>query len=232
MATARDFIKTSLRNISVLGVGSSLDDIEAADALEMLNDMIASWSAEGNMVYDTTVETFSLVSGTEAYTIGSAGDFATTRPVSITAAYVTIAGTDYPLTVYGAKQYSEISDKDNTGTPRVFWYDDNHTLGNIRIYPAPNTTSTITLYSEKALTEFSTLDTVYAMPAEDKAAIKSNLSVWIAPQYEREAPPTIQRMARETKKVVAKQNRKAKQYVKSSNVPENRRDFSILRGYV
>lgn len=232
MTTARDMIKSSLRNISVLGIGSSLDGTEADDALSLLNDMIASWSAEGNMIYNTTVETFSLVTGTEAYTIGTGGDFSTDRPMSISAAFVTINGTDYPLTVYGAKDYSEIYDKDDTGTPYIFWYDDNYPLGNIRIHPAPNTATTITLYSEKALTGFATLDTVYAMPAENKAAIIPNLSVWVAPQYEREASPTIKRIANSTKNIVSKQNRKSKQYTRPTNVPDGRRDFYILRGYV
>lgn len=230
MTTARDMIKNSLRNISVLGIGSSLDATEADDALSLLNDMIASWSAEGNMIYNTTVETFSLVTGTAAYTIGTGGDFSTDRPMSITAAFVTINGTDYPLTVYGAKQYSEISDKDDTGTPCIIWYDDNYPLGNIRIYPAPDTTTTLTLYSEKALTGFATLDTVYAMPAENKAALIPNLSVWLAPQYEREASPTIKKIANSTKSIVSKQNRKSKQYVMTSSIPDrNTRDYYIQR---
>jgi hypothetical protein len=235
MSTAQDIIESALRKISVLGTGSSLDATEGADALATLNNLLSTWSVEGNLVYNTTTETLSLTGGDGEYTIGSGGDFNTARPRRIISAFVTEGTTDYPLTIYSADQYASIPQKSTTGIPRVLWYDDNYPLANIRLYSVPDGVTSLTLYSEKELTSFAALSTTYAMPAEYEAALAYNLAVWIAPEYEREPLPSVVKIAHRTKKAVENQNRKTKKHVARVDIPSGNLDGSdrtaILRGY-
>jgi hypothetical protein len=208
MAKARDIIKAALRKIEVLGSGKDLSAEDASDGLEALNGMISAWSVEGAMIYTETKETFNLTSNKGSYTIGSGGDFDTTRPTKIDAAYVRHGGVDYPLTIEGKNDYSIISDKESTGIPSKLYYDENYPLGNIYLWPVPSGSMEITLVTEKPLSEFSSLNTEFAMPPEYKRALIFNLAVEISPEYGRTPHPNVSAIARTSKSVVKTQNRR------------------------
>lgn len=205
MTTARDIIKSALRKIAVLGTGASLDSNEAEDARRLLNSMLSSWSVEGNLVYVETKETFNLTTA-RIYTIGSGADFDTVRPINIKSAYVSQGGTDYPITSYNNAQYSHLSNKDTTsGIPDVYYYDGDFPTAKVYLYPAPNSVATITLNSIKPLMSFPDLTTDFALPEEYLLAIEYNLAVLIAPEYEREASPTVKQTANLSKETVGAQ---------------------------
>jgi len=239
MAVARDIITSSLRKIHVLGTGSSLDSDEADQALDTLNDMLSSFSAEGALIFEETLETFNITSNKESYTIGPSGDFVTTAPLYITTCYVTQGSTDYPLQFFDADEYSRISQKDISGSvPRIYYYDQNFTTTpTIYFYPVPSGSDTFTMYSRKALTGFTTLDTTFAMPEQYKAMLIHNLAVWIAPEYEREASPTIQSIANKSKKTVIVQNERNEKHaslltgIPSRGMSSQYSDHNILSGY-
>lgn len=209
MATARDIVTSALRKIHVIGLGASLDSDEADQALSTLNDMLTSYSAEGAMIFDETLESFSLTANQSSYTVGSGLDFNTTAPLYIMNAYVRQGTIDYPLKIVDSNQYSAIAQKSLSGSvPLVLYYDSNYSSPKIYLYPVPASADTLYMTSAKALTEFTDLDTAFAMPAHYKAMLVHNLAVWIAPEYEREASPTIQGIAARTKKTVIAQNRR------------------------
>lgn len=230
MTTALDLIESALRKIHVLGKGSSLDSSEAQDALDTLNAMLSSWSAEGDLVYAETKETFNL-SSAASYTIGSGLTFDTTRPLYITAAYTTQGGIDYPLTEIDHQQYAGIQDKDLQEYPELFYYDAGYTTGTIYLDCSP-ITSTITLYSVKPLSSFSSLSASFSMPPEYEAAIVYNLAVWLAPEYEREASMTVKQIAHDTKSIIETQNNRNEFNKSLVDVPDRgRNEGNIYSGY-
>ena len=83
MATARDLIKRSLRRIHVLDADEEPTDAEANDALESLNEMLDLWAANKSYVYATQENDHVWTASAQSQTIGSGGDFNTTRPVKI-----------------------------------------------------------------------------------------------------------------------------------------------------
>lgn len=231
MTTARNIIKDALRKIQILGKGSSLDASEADDALQTLNDMLATWSAEGDMIFTETKETFSL-SSSESHTIGAGADFDTTRPLYISAAFVSQGDIDYSLEEIDNQSYASITQKDLGNIPEVFYYDAGYPTATIYLYPKPTSVSSITLYSFKPLSTFSDLDTVFAMPAEYRTALVHNLAVWIAPEYEREASPTIQRIAADAKDAVMAQNKRNEMFLSPIDIPTRRQMLNnIYEGY-
>ncbi|KKL64313.1 hypothetical protein LCGC14_2166320, partial [marine sediment metagenome] len=82
MATAGNIVDGAFKLCGVLVPTST----ERTSALTTLNDLLALWSAERLLVYFVVEEPFTLVVGTNVYTIGSAGTFNTVRPAKITAA--------------------------------------------------------------------------------------------------------------------------------------------------
>ena len=195
MTTARDMIKAGLRNIAVLGAGASLSDEEAQDAFDMLNGILASWSAEGSLIFQKTSETFSLTSA-QSYTIGSGGDFDTERPNEITYMTVNYGSIDEPLYPMSQEQWASIGLKTTGAKPDSYYYDGNFPLGTIYFYPKPTGSETV------------------------------------APQYEREASPTVKKMAKRFKDIVATQNNKTVKNLSTIDVPSRSgNDGNIYQGY-
>jgi len=228
MTTARQIIESMLRKIHVLGTGSSLDATEADQALSTLNDLLSITSIQSPMVYEEKIETFSLVSGTGSYTIGSGGDFNTVRPLKINAAYVSQGDNDYTLTMIDKEEYSEIYNKEISTIPSKLYYNADYPLGTLFLNFLPVSVTTITLTSEKPLTQFTDLDTVFAMPPEYKMFLEFNGAVLIAPEYEREASRTVQTQAKKTKRLISVQNRKNDKYVSTlGGIPYHEEDECV-----
>lgn len=219
MTTARDLIKGALRKINAIGKGAPLDNDEAQDALSVLNQMLASWSAEGGMVFNETSETFNLTSGDGIYTIGASGNFNTSRPNRIVSAFVSLNGIDTPLVFLTKDQYDSIEIKTEQGDPRYIYYDGNYPLGTIYLNPVP-VGGTITINTVKPLSSFSTLDAAFSMPGEYQMAIEFNLAVLMAPEYETEPSPTVFRNAIKTKRIVMTQNGFSDKILSSVDVPD------------
>ena len=233
MTTARDIIKSALKKIAVLGTGSSLSNEDATDGLTELNAMIAQFSVEGSMIYNTAEETFPLTANQQTYTIGSGGDFNTDIPVDIKSMTYTIGSIDYALTPYNEYQWSNISLKSTAGIPYVYWFKDNYPLASINLYYVPSSSGTLTIYSDKRLTGFTDLDTVYAMPPQYESMLVYNLAVRLAPEYEREASMTVQRTAKRAYDTVSNQNRRNKIQISRLDIPSsenNRYGISSIYG--
>jgi hypothetical protein len=232
MTTARDIIEAALRKIHVVGVGQSLSGSEAVDALQTLNAMLDSWSVQGNLVFAETIETFNLT-GAASYTIGSGATFNTSRPVDIASAYVSSGDTDYPLDNYDWSQYSNITDKSASGIPSIFYYNAGFPTATIYLYPVPSGVSTITLHSFKPLSSIANLNAEVVLPPSYERAMVYNLAVEIAPEYEKEASPSVKAIANESKKAVMTANiRNANNisYV-DAGLLSNKGKFDIYRGY-
>mgnify|MGYP003666908049 FL=1 len=233
MTTARDIVKSALRKIAVLGQGASLNNQEAQDGLSALNMMVASWSVEGNLVFTQQFETFPIVSGQKTFTIGTGGDFDTDRVLRISSAYVTQGTQDYLLTRYNKDEYASIDDKNTSSIPTIYYFDANYPLANLTLYPVPVGVQTITLVDENALTGFATLDTVFAMPAEYEEALIYNLAIRLAPEYEREALPSVVKIAAKSKKIVESQNSRNNTSASTIQVPSSGGNTgNIYRGYL
>src|SRR5689334_22711385 len=98
--------------------GEGLSSTQIADSLELCNDMLASWSIDQRYIPQVLVTLAqTLVSGTQAYTIGSGGTINVTRPVAIisanadvtTAASAAYAATGDPQYAPGAASSKMIS---------------------------------------------------------------------------------------------------------------------------
>lgn len=196
MANARSIINKACRKLHVLGRGQTLSADQVSNALETLNDMLGTLSMDSDYIFNNVRESFPL-NGATSYTIGSGGDFNTTRPVVINAMFVRIGSTDYTLSQINVPDYADIGFKAIQGIPEAFYYENNTPLSRIFLYPVP-VSGDVHIYSLKALTEFADLTTDYSLPEGAVEMLVYNLAVRLAPEYEMDVPVAVGRMAKQT----------------------------------
>ena len=181
----------ALGKIQVLGIDANITAQEAADGLYDLNSMLDAWGIEKLMVYQVQQSSYSWAASAGSKTIGSGGDFDTTRPTRIEPAgnfFRTSGSLDYPLAVYPREQYDRIVQKTTGGSiPEFLFYDDGFPTRTLYAYPIPSETLTLYLNTWKPLQSFSGLTTTISLPPGYQAAIEWNLAIWTAPRYGKSA---------------------------------------------
>jgi hypothetical protein len=208
--TARDLIKGSLKLIGIIASGENPSAEEANDALTILNEMLDNWSTESLFVFSKTIEDFALVPSQQVYTMGTAGDFNTSRPQKILhAATVDLTATptfEIPLDILNFDQWSEVSQKGVTSTLATKLYVDYaNPLVSLSFYPVPTIANNVRLYSWKPLAQL-TLDTAVDLPPGYKMAIRYNLAVMLSPEYSRPVSQDLGSIAQSTKASIQRMN--------------------------
>jgi len=204
VSTARDLVKGAMKLLGVLRKGESPDADEATDGFTALNQMLASWSNENLICYARTRDSYTLT-GASSYTIGSGATINTTKPVEIISAYVTTGSVDYPLTFINDEVYDQyVSYKSVTSSiPSYINYSNGHPNGTIRLWPIDTSGTVLHLLSEKAITQFTSLDTTVDLPTGWEKALKYGLALDIAPEYGiGTPPPSVIAGARESKGLI------------------------------
>jgi len=217
LATAEDIINGAYRLCGI----KLPSDSQKTSGLEMLNDMIGSWSNEGLLVLSLTSDSFALVVGQRSYTIGSAGNFAVAIPVQIKdSSYIRDAeGNDWPVKLYTKADYNEIVDKSTSGRPTKFVFVPGYGTGTILFNYSPDIAYTFFLESLKPFTEFSAIGDTVSLTDDYKKALKFNLAKDLsAVEYIQLSNQTLF-SARESKKLIKK--------IKSSPIKEVDFDVAI-----
>lgn len=193
MATAQTIIDSALRKC---GIGSP-SSTQRTNGLEALNDMISSWSAESLIIPYNTTEALTLVVGKASYTIGSAGDFNTVRPLRIINAFIRDANNDdHPVDVTMTEaEYNAIVEKDADERPTKLYYDPQYSLGKIYFNYEPATAETLYLISEKAITELAALSTTVSLPDFYKEVLVYNLAIRLAAEFDNQLLPEVVQIA-------------------------------------
>src|ERR1039457_2142271 len=116
LSTASNIIKGALRRINSYMSGEALAPPDANDALEVLNDLLDSWSTDEAYVYATVETVVNFTALKYQYSIGPGGDFSVdttgapiARPLRITNGFTRISTIDFPIDVtMDQNQYTQI----------------------------------------------------------------------------------------------------------------------------
>jgi hypothetical protein len=223
--TAHDVIRGAMRLIGAVDPGEELTSSEAADGLELLNEMLESLSNEQLACYTVLQENFALSSGVGSYTIGSGATFSTTRPLNILSAFLRDSGIDYPLRVLPREEYDRIQAKTTQYQPEYLLYTPSVANGVITLYGVPAKAYAVTdgLYinSMKQLQSFAGLTTSIVLPSGYKRMLRYNLALEIAPEYNRKPSEAVLAIARESRASIKRLN---------SRTPKLRLDHLQLGG--
>jgi len=200
--TPRTLIRGALR---LIGVGGEDEDLSAAtlnDAFEMMNEWMVSQGH--SFQYGIVTESFDLTAGDYDYSIGSGGDFDTARPNQVLGGFIRQGGQDYHLTVMSRKEWDDKALNSYGSNPYKMYYRPSYPLGMIYLDSVIGTT--IHLDLEKAISEVATLDTTMSMPQEYFRAIRFNMALELAPEYEKEPTQLVVKGAVESLDVIKTRN--------------------------
>jgi hypothetical protein len=181
--TAQEIIEAAFIELGILVSGGSPNANDLAWSLGKLNRMLKSWSTDGINLHHRTKESFSLVSGTPSYTIGSGGDFDTVRPLVVEKAFIRISGHDYPLGIRPAAEYWTLTEKSTEDQPLKLYYDPIYPLGTIYLYYTPNSAYSLHIVSQKPLLTYVSAATEISLPGEYEDCLVLNLALRLASRY-------------------------------------------------
>jgi hypothetical protein len=184
--TALDLIQDSLEKIQAYGAGDTVTDADAERALNVLNNMLDSWSTESLTVFAYQEQSTALTVGKLQYTIGQSGspDLNMARPIRLlsgpgSARVQDLNGNRYDVDVLTQDQFNRIWNITNTNSswPTALFYDPQFPLGILNVYPSPNQ-PLMTLYWESylPLTQFANLFGLISFPPGYKLALVDTLA--------------------------------------------------------
>jgi hypothetical protein len=212
--TVRDIVTDAEQEIGVLAAGEVASAADAEIGFKSLNSLLDQWAAERLQIYAITRTEWTIVSGTEEYTVGAAGDVNIARPVYID--HVNFIDTspsdeiEYELQPLTDDAWSRVPIKDlESPFPTSWFYNPTYPLGTLTFWPVP-TSSTIkgVIYHPTAVAEFASLATTVALPPGYRRMLIKNLAVDLASPFEREPSATLVQEAMETKAVVKRANKR------------------------
>ena len=183
MASASSMIFRSLVMGGEKSLDGSLTSAEQTHYLAALNSMLDSWSLERLLVPQLLQESFSLTNNTVSYTIGSGGDFNTTRPTKIVdPCFIRDSSNlDSSVEILSAESYGKIVQKSSGKTyPQYLYYDQGFSstsTATLKVYPAPSSGLTLFINSWKQLQNFANISTVALLAPGYQLAIESNFTI-------------------------------------------------------
>lgn len=186
--TPRDLINLALKTANVLGVGQVASAEDANDAFNLLNMLMAQLQRRRYMIYQL-VTLAKQATGALSYTVGPGGDFNVARPAKLESAFFrqnvqTPLPVDYPLEILrSTEDYNRISIKNLNAFPRFAFYDMAYPMGNLFVWPVPNSMYEIHITVMQQLQQFQNLSDQIAMPPEYSAALMWNLTLELYPFY-------------------------------------------------
>jgi hypothetical protein len=148
--TFGQLISDALQEIGVIGPGDPLGDDDTATALRYALMMVDTFKADRLMLYTVARTLFNLTAGQQTRTIGTGGNFNTTRPVFIPHIGVIPVGTDYEIPVLPYRTREEwLAEpwKAQTDTyPQRFLYERSPLpLGTLTFWPVPTTAAQLAI---------------------------------------------------------------------------------------
>jgi hypothetical protein len=183
--TIQDILNGAFQELGVLATGETLSADMSQDAKRKLNLMLGSWSIRNITILAMIEESFTLTANDGDYTIGTAGNFNTDRPLKIVNASLEDENDLFTtIELIGEDQYSSYGDRAIiTGPPSHLWYKPSQPLGRIRLYPLPDAADTLHITSQKAFASITSLSAELDIDPVSLEAVVYNLAVRLGPGY-------------------------------------------------
>lgn len=237
MTTGQNIVDGALRQISSITPGETTDGGEAANALVVINRLLAAFSMEWGLINVITVESFPLVVGQTSYTIGSGGNFNTVRPDTIFNQWLfdSISGIRYPIKLLSDNEYNSITLNTIQSIPKGIYYDPQYPLGIIYIYPTSSlTTYQLNLESYKPMAQFATLNSSMNLPGEYFEELVLLAADELAPEYGYEMTPRQGLKVERVRELMKARNfkRSVATFDPAINGPSRMTGGTILDGFI
>jgi len=212
--TVLDVVTGALQEIGVLAPEEVPTLSDATVGLRALNDLVDQWAAEKLQSYTVTRTTWTIVSLTRDYTVGTGGDVNIARPVYIE--HVNFEDTtpttpiERELNLLTEDAWSRIPHHTlESPFPTSWYYNPTFPLGTLSFWPTPTDSNLLgVIYAVTAVAEFAATSTAVALPPGYRRMIVKNLAADLCSSFEREPTPSLIRDADESKGVVKRANKR------------------------
>lgn len=194
--TVPTIVKRAFRRCGQSGApGRGISTEMAAEGIDILNELADSWNARSIAIFTTRIEVFTLVAGTQSYTIGTGGVFNTDRPARITKANILLTSGSTTvrvppgLTLINDEEYGNIPVVNVPGIPTRLYYDGSYKqtavigVANLIFYPNPNQSLQVELFSWQHLNAALTSADTLQVPDGYIMAFSLSLAEQLAPMY-------------------------------------------------
>jgi hypothetical protein len=207
MPTARAIIRGALTDLGVASAEEPLSASQCEDALDLLNQLLDSFSTERLWIYYLPPTPIVWPAGAAMQTWGPGGDIPTPRPIKLaTHATYRDAGADYdyPLEVLERQeQYAQISWKALPSTiPIAVYYAPNVPLGELSLWPTPSVDVGITVFPWQPLGAWAHLDDDLLFPPGYARALRLALALECAPSYGVQPNPLLVRREEQARQAI------------------------------
>lgn len=190
--TGQELINSSLRLIGVIASGETPSTEESNDAFVVMNQLLASWSAQQVPCLGLTRATVTMT-GASSYALA-------VRPLRIKSAMWVVGGVDIEFEVVPSNLFAD------GRRGRVLFYDGGFTTGTIYLRPAPST-GTLTLETFLPLTAIAALATTINLPPGYERALRFSLALDLCAEFGRPVPESVAAGASESIGAIASLNR-------------------------
>ena len=209
MADLREISTDALIELGVLAAGEVMDADQSSLAVRAANRMLDVWAAKRLMIYSPNVlTTWTIVSGTQSYTVGTGGTINMARPDFINDVKFrdtsSTPNVDYPMRKYEDADWQRVTLKTMTAVwPQAWYYNPTYPLGALTLWPVP-TSGTLTglLWAPQAITQFTDINTSFDLPPGYREAFVTNLAVRLAPAYTKQPKPETQEAAEDSLRAI------------------------------
>lgn len=214
--TVLDLITESLEEIGAYGQGEVPEAEDAAFALSKLQRMIDAWNAQEIKVYNTIFQQYVIVPGLQPATIGATGSGATYetpigRPVRIVAGNVLLNNVvpyvKSPLNIR-KEQFWENQPVPNVSStlPTDLYYSPSWPLGQLYLWPVPQTAYGLELWFWQLLTSAVTMADVIDLPFGYRDALVYSLAIALAPSFGKDVSAALALLAKNAVNVIQGNN--------------------------
>lgn len=214
MTTANKIIGQAMGALGLRASGQSIDGSDLATCLEKLNSMIDFYNISIITRYTQRTVTATIAPNVSTLSIGAGQALdITPRPYKIEdGCFVSSGGQDYPLKQITLAEYNNESLKTIGGfVPECFYYSPDVPHGQVTFYPAPAGSVTVHMVCGVRVSGFQDLEVDYELPPGYERFLYLNLATEIAPDFEREVPPSVAMMAAGAKRIIEAANLVPKQ---------------------
>lgn len=193
-----DVISGALTEIGQLGQGQTANPEDGALGLRQVNLMLSQASTKRLMISKVEIREYTLLLGTNDYTIGPSGTLAGVRPVLVESGQVRVGASSVwiPLTVADKPKWDAIINKGATDEIIGTIYPEySYPNVRLRVHPTPGSGMSLRLGQWEELVGFINITDPILMPPAYQEWLEAVLAVRLAPFYDQPVPAGVQQRA-------------------------------------
>ena len=192
--SAQEIIESAAKLAGVLGEGTSLTANEYHDLFLGLCRIIDRWNLQDLLVYAVSSHTFDFVSGKQAYTLGTGGDWDIPRPSRIERASILYSanGTNPPVELAidpdtDLEHWQNVTVKSVQSIfPFIMYNDFGFPYMTLKFWPIPQGPAQAILYTWDIIEAPAELTSLLELPMGYSAALINNLALYACQLFDRQ----------------------------------------------